>query len=266
MARLLTLFISTLVFIGITSAETTLTLQVVEPTHTIQNEITPDANRKYQLLFSCTNDQLTDEAMVFYAKIDPKNGELDLKNPVIWRREGSNGEILAPKLLQIKKVEYLFTPTVLISRRSAKYKLNFRIYKPGTFDSDGGVNVYSEFIVKRAKGLYEAYLTRKGLKPIALKQIHFNVHFRNLIKALTGDPDGTDSYWVRVTSEDGLNEYIVLDEYYQFSKSIPQTTDPDFKYPGVRFVNPNGSELPVKLIERGVTRDYQPPRQRKRFR
>lgn len=223
--------------------------QMTRALPTIQNEITPDSNWKYQILFSFSNNQLNNEAMNFYAKIDPKTGILDKISPVIWRREGRNGTILIPKKLQLKKVGLLFTPTFYSDPESAKFKLNFQLYKPGTSDTDKGINVSREFVVKKDKGTYEAFFMREGLEPITLKQIHSSIHLRNFGKALMGDPEGTNAYWARVTSEDGSNEYIVPDEYYLYSKSMPQGTDPTFKPTGARFVDQDGAEVSIHPVK-----------------
>ena len=108
----------------------------------IVNETKPDPNAQYQLLFSYTNDKLKDEAMAFYAKLDPQTGFMNNRTPVIWRRVVRGGGILTPKELQLKKVKLLFTynPSSNLPMEVI-YNLHFNIYKPGTPNSDPGIDV-----------------------------------------------------------------------------------------------------------------------------
>ncbi|OGQ36810.1 MAG: hypothetical protein A3F16_04180 [Deltaproteobacteria bacterium RIFCSPHIGHO2_12_FULL_43_9] len=225
------------------------TIETLQPmvkypiTPSIKNETSTNGERKYTPLFAFTNSQLKNEAMIFYAKLDPKTGAIDKYNPIVWRRVDKKGEILVPKTLQTRKIGLLFSPGTYLDNETLKFNLNFQLYKPGTHHSDKGVDVKRELIVKMENGLYEAYLTRGDLPPIQLKELYSYIHFRNLAKAIIGDPDGTNAYWVRVTAEDDSLEYVVPNNYKKHSKSIPQKHDPSYKRNIARIVNPDGIEI-----------------------
>lgn len=209
----------------------------------IKNETSINGERKYTLLFSFTNSQLTNEAMLFYAKSDINTGEIDKYNPIVWRRVNKKGAIIVPKELQTKKVELLFSPGTYVDSDTLKFNLNFQLYKPGTKHADRGADVTREIIIKKDRGEYEAFLTRDNMPAMPLKELHSHIHFRHLGKALVGNPDGTNAYWVRITSEDKSREYIVPNNYKKQTKSTPQKSDRTYHRSNSRIVNLHGIEV-----------------------